>query len=459
MDMLNKMDCATSEDSKKEFDNSSSRTKSKDNLTYSTQSLTQPVVRVLVLFTPAAQNTGQNINDVVNLALAQFASAGVNSQVDVSLQLAGIQSLNFTETDNIEVDVNNLRNNITAQQLRNDFEADIVLLLTNGDYVGITGRVFQIGPSEPNAYGIVQIAHATSTQTFSHEAAHLFGCRHQIANDTTPGDAHGHGWKTGIWPFQSKFGTIMFIRNKAGTRVTHFSNPSVNYNGHATGITGESFNAKTLNFNGWVLQDFRYSTPDLEAYIQGPGSANNGDQLEFTSSVHNGQSPYSYVWQANIGGGYYTAGYSSSLNMTMPTDNDLELTLTVTDGSSQQASDYTFVRNNFLGGGCTVCPDSTMNDVIAVDSEADEKPELNRINVYPNPASDKLTIRWNDGLSSDSKFQIVDNNGLVVSEIQWFFSLEGQNYKTLDISGLKRGVYYLKSSDGNSYNTVRFIKK
>jgi len=458
MDMLNQMDCATSEDSKKEPSKLSSRV-NQENQAYSTQSLTQPVVRVLVLFTPAAQNTGQNINDVVDLALGQFVSAEVNSQVTINLQLAGIQSLDFTETGVIDDDKVSLRNNITAQQLRNDFEADIVLLLTNGNYPGVSGAVVQVGPSEPNAYGIVEIAHATSTLTFAHEAAHLFGCRHQIANDTTPGDAHGHGWETGIWPFQSKFGTIMFIRNKAGTKVTHFSNPGINYDGQPTGITGESFNAKTLNFNGWVLQDFRFSTPDLVVDIQGPGSANNGDPLEFTSSVYNGQSPYSYVWQANIGGGYYTAGYSSSLNMTMPTDNDLELILTVTDGNSQQASDYTFVRNNFLGGGCTVCPDSTMNDVIAVDSEADEKPELNRINVYPNPASDKLTIRWNDELSSESKFQIVDNNGLVVFEIQWFSSLEGKNYKTLDISGLKRGVYFLKSSDGNSYKTVRFIKK
>ena len=188
IDMLSKMECATTEDTKNATTNSRSTKGNIDDPTYSTSSLSQAVVRVLVLFTPAAQNTGQNINDVVSLALGQFVSAEINSQATVELRLAGIQSFNFTETGVINFDIQSLRNNVTAQQLRNNFEADIVLLLTNGNYPNVGGIVVKVGPSEPDAYGIVEIANATSTATFSHETAHLFGCRHQAASDTTPGD-------------------------------------------------------------------------------------------------------------------------------------------------------------------------------------------------------------------------------------------------------------------------------
>lgn len=100
-----------------------------------------------------------------------------------------------------------------------------------------------------------------------------------------------------------------------------------------------------------------------------------------------------------------------------------------------------------------------MNEAIVVDNEVNEQPALNRINVYPNPAFDKLTIHWNDEPSSRTDVQIIDSNGLVVSEIQSFPPEKELNYKTLDISRLKGGIYYLKSSNGNSYKTVRFIKK
>jgi hypothetical protein len=459
MDVLNQMDCATQEDTKKETSSSSSRIIDQSNQAYSTQSLSQPVIRVLVLFTDAAENTGQNINDIVDIALGQFVSAEINSQATGILQLAGIENLNFNETSNINEDIANLRNSIIAQQLRNDFEADIVLLLTNGNYPGVAGIVAQIGPDEDDAYGIVQIANATSTVTFCHETAHLFGCRHQIAADPTPGDAHGHDWNTGIWPFQSKYGSIMRTLQKGRTRVLHFSNPGVNHEGQATGVTGESFNSKTINFNGWILQDFRFSTPALVVDIQGPGSADNGDPLYFTSSVYNGQNPYSYVWQADIGWGYYTAGTSSTLNITMPTDNDLELILTVTDGNSLQASDYTFVRNNFLGGGCTICPDSTTNDAISTENEISNTTDAKIISVFPNPASEILTVSWSGALPNDSKYQILDSNGLVISEIQSPHSGEEINVSSIDISGLRKGIYFLKSTNGNSFKTVRFIKK
>src|SRR5690606_17234090 len=99
-------------------------------------------------------------------------------------------------------DVENLHNNATAQNLRNQFEADLVVLLTNGAwYGGFVGLAEAFGPAEDDAYAIVQVLHATSSLTFAHEVGHLMGGKHQQCSiflnggcDDTLGDAHGYGF-------------------------------------------------------------------------------------------------------------------------------------------------------------------------------------------------------------------------------------------------------------------------
>ena len=411
-----------------------------------------PVIKVLVLFTPAAQATGLNMNDLANTARAQWVTAQINSGVQPSLEIAGVVSLNFNETLNIFDDVANFRNNIIAQQLRNLYEADIVLLFTDGNYPGVAGVVASIGPVEDNAYAIVEVASATSTFTFIHEVAHLFGARHDT--DPTPGDAHGHGWKKGwFWPFIKKYGSIMRVRELGRQRVLYFSNPYKTHKGKATGILNSRFNARVLNVNGHIVEDFRFTQPNLAVSISGPGSANDGDALSFFSSIYNGQPPYTYSWKADIGGGYFNVGSSSTLNFTMPTGEDLDISLTVTDGNGQQATDYTFVKNLFLNGGCTVCPDN-------LDTFIEEGYDFmsNQVLVYPNPTSNTLKIILPETfVENNFTLQITDLKGVIISSkinIQ-----NKQQLQTIDVSNLNQGMYVLRVISDNDVKTVKFIKK
>ncbi|MCH7523983.1 MAG: hypothetical protein IIC74_02970 [Bacteroidetes bacterium] len=271
-----------------------------------------PLVRVLVLYTPAAEASGMNMSDLSNTAIGQWVMASINSAVISGLEIAGIEPFNFVETTNMANDVTDLKNNINAQQLRDQFEADIVLLFTDGSYFS-RGRVAAIGPSDNDAYGIVQVANATSTITFSHEAAHLFGARHQ--NDPETGDAHGHDWQTGWLFWINKYGSVMRTSASGRTRVLHFSNPKKTHEGKATGVSNISFNARVINVNGQIVEDFRYTQPSLTTSIYGPASANDGDALFFSSGTSNGQPPYTYIWEADTGSGYFTVGYTSTLNL------------------------------------------------------------------------------------------------------------------------------------------------
>jgi hypothetical protein len=93
-------------------------------------------VRVLVLWTQAAQNLEGNINNRIALAVAQTNQAYRNSLINeatVRLTLAGSQLVNFVESTAMDIDVAALAGNPAIQALRANAQADLVVLLTDGD--------------------------------------------------------------------------------------------------------------------------------------------------------------------------------------------------------------------------------------------------------------------------------------------------------------------------------------
>ena len=78
--------------------------------------------------------------------------------------------------------------------------------------------------------------------------------------------------------------------------------------------------------------------------------------------------------------------------------------------------------------------------------------KANNVNVYPNPASDKLNIE----VSSDSKVQMLDLNGKkVVAEKNVNANQKG----SIDVSGLAKGVYMMKVYNANSVTTKKVVIK
>lgn len=412
------------------------------NTPENSEKISNPDIDVMVLYTPAVTASGIDVTQLINTARGQWNTAAINSSIQPGINVVHTQEFNLIE-DDINLDIALFATSFTAQNLRNVHNADLVILLTNGNY-NFSGVVREIGPIEEDAYAIVEIGAATANFTFIHEIGHLFGARHDSLTDTTPGDAHAHIWDVDRFLGKKRYRSVMsIIVSDNRERVLHFSNPARNHLGKATGVINTKHNSRSINANASIIAGFRETAPQITVNILGPASANDGDNLSFTGTISNGQAPYSHNWEADTGSGYYTVGSSTTLSFTMPVDDDLYVRYTASGSDGQSASKTRFVRNLNENGGCSPCPDTrtaiTREDLL----------------VYPNPSAHLLTL---ETLNSKeiSAFQIFNIYGVNVTSEVDILKMDLFQLKII-IDRLKTGVYFIKLN--NNETVIQFAKK
>lgn len=119
---------------------------------------------------------GRDIGGITSLAIQEANESYGNSQVNnLRIAVAHVQQINFTESGRIFDDLEDLTNNAAVQNLRNQHNADAVVLLTDGNYVignrRILGIADEILADANSAYAIVEAEHAAGPDyTFPHEA-------------------------------------------------------------------------------------------------------------------------------------------------------------------------------------------------------------------------------------------------------------------------------------------------
>ena len=153
----------------------------------------------------------------------------------------------FTDGDNIVTVIQALSNTgngtlDAVTDLMNDLGADQAVFLLN-DQIGNSNGVAQIG----GRYAVVARTRlVNSRRTFSHETGHNLGFRHAWGQDgganNNPLDIRRYGWRF-VGSNGVRYRTIMAGDDGwNGSRVGHFSNPNVQFNGGATGAI-DGFNA------------------------------------------------------------------------------------------------------------------------------------------------------------------------------------------------------------------------
>ena len=393
-------------------------------------------ISVLYLFTTSANNAVADIEAVADLSLQQMNQSLFNSYVDDEdmefemVDVLPIPITNFNEL-NIHSDLQILETNSSVASLRQSTQADLVVLLTNGNYGDFRGIATQ-GWSFDDAFCISQVGAATSSKTAAHEVGHMLESYH---HDQTATLSINRGYLMpsflGLW----RKGTLLVSGKHYKRRVLHYSNPQVEYNGHETGEWGSSFNARHFETAGAIVANhFPNPTPPFSVYLSGESTICRYGFRIYEANVTCGEPPLSFHWELTDDGiNWNTVSTASELDLMLQGQYSvgtyLTLRLTVTDSNGNSITRLKGIQ--VIQGDKFECL-----GVEPLKSEFEAT-------IYPNPSnySSSLTLDIKENVNGKLMIQVVDSYGNI-SLVKEF----GNQRKALAITtgNLKQnGLYYV----------------
>lgn len=234
-------------------------------------------IDVLIVYTTAVKNFFGG--DAQAQAFAQQAVTASNtvyrnSRIRQRLRLAHAQEIAYTESGTGGTDLSYVRANAEVNALRETHKADLVGLFVNSmDGCGIGYLMNVVGTGfSPYAYSVTARNCAVGNLSLAHEFGHNMGSAHNPENSTGAGFSYGHGhYVDGV------FRTVMAYAEPCASgcpRVPYFSNPSIFFNNHPTGLWNQRDNARSINNTADTTAGFRYSGANLTL-----NNFNNGEQI------------------------------------------------------------------------------------------------------------------------------------------------------------------------------------
>jgi hypothetical protein len=252
-------------------------------------------IDVMIIYTPAARTWGNSNGGILNLIATSVAigkTALSNSSTIATTRLVHTGEISYTEytgpaiwygspynfwASGPEVDLIRLTDGThgfaTAHTWRNTYGADLVQLFTTmgGGIAWVLGNT---GGSPDWGFSLAGVSTATA-YTPIHEMGHNMGCGHHKDQNFQAGPAlytYSAGWRwqgtDNVWysSVMSYTGSGFFPSNPVNSiRVGHFSNPSVNYMGVATGDAVDGDNARTIRNTKHVIAAYR-STATINCF-------------------------------------------------------------------------------------------------------------------------------------------------------------------------------------------------
>ena len=212
---------------------------------------TPATIRVLVVATNGAVAAyGGNMQSLVQLAVAESNQGYINSNVGITLELAGYETTSYAESSSFSTDLSRFRSTTdgvmdSIHTTRNNTRADVAVLVINN--ASSCGLASGIGSTAATAFAAVHWDCATGYYSFAHEIGHLQSARHDIATDpSTSPYSYGHGYR--YEPSSgARWRTIMAYACTAGCpRLNFWSNPNISYNGVPMGIASSADNQRVL---------------------------------------------------------------------------------------------------------------------------------------------------------------------------------------------------------------------
>ena len=402
-------------------------------------------IRVLVLYTSAAETYVSNIKNTILTAIALTNQSFSNSQINYQLELVYAGKTSYLE-NGYYTDLNRFHDNgdgfmDEVHMLRNNYCADICVLLTFDQ--SVCGIAYDIGVSQNDAFCLVSTNHtcATSNYSFGHEIGHLLGCRHDpfMDGNTTP-FAYGHGY---IDPSKN-WRTIMAYGNDCNScpRIQYWSNPNVYYNGISMGTTSTHNNTRVWNDNSNMVMTFRQPNNNVTITSNDIANIQMGDVIAKQTITTSGP--------VNIG---------IDKMLSMRAGNEVLLN----DGFfASMTSDFTAVIENIYDCGINV-RDEQMIIIQSVPKVfADKIDELVSSDftykVYPNPSSENINIECVLKTNTMLSVELVNLFGQKIKTVWHKQERQAGVYNgQFSVSNLPAGIYFLVISSNNQTITEKII--
>ena len=441
-------------------------------------------VDILVLYTPAADGVPGSNTSKADEGVSHFNQVLMNSLVfDFKANLVGTVGVTFTENStNPSADVTTLATGTSifevtpgtrnVLQLRTDFNADIVVMMTNGNYDDheTNGIVAAIGPSNAFAYAIVE---KDNIKTFAHELGHLFGCRHETCTehptfitgsgcDDTAGSMHAHYFKTGCVPFKQKRRTEMWsFRNGGsigGNKIPHFSNPLVEYGKTGKQATGTSTsnNAGIIKNSACTVAGFSQSSGQspLVAKIDGNMFVCPCKTTILEMNASGGSDgAYQYEWRTSSNGITYGGieGTSSTFSVVTPcTEGEgLFIKSTVISTAGEEAFDVFYIESKDPPYPNMDCP---------VELVVNNDNTIGSVSISPNPISGKTKITYIINEPTQISLSLIDFSGIRKQVIESGWKAKGVHEKDLDMDSYNAGTYFIQLQSDENFIVEKLTK-
>ncbi|PIP78127.1 MAG: hypothetical protein COW85_05400 [Ignavibacteria bacterium CG22_combo_CG10-13_8_21_14_all_37_15] len=420
-------------------------------------------IKVFVAYTPAA---AQNYNVGTLIPLCEYTTnyAFDNSLVSSTIEIVGSQQLTYVESGYATTDVNRFMtlNDTYLEEihsLRNQYEADVCVLLVNSlDANGIvpTGA---IGAVLSNAFCVVKASAAASIYSFPHELGHLLGCRHDNDNGTYPySNAHGYNWFGKLsYSSNSRFyRTIMSVEDESKyMRVPYFSNPYVyDQLNNPMGTTNYNYSASAIDDYASVIEGF---DPQFTASITMSGSWGQNPTLTFSANQSD-IDHYILKKEYDLGSGWGTPVY---VNPASNPYTDYNVLRSKTGDLSARYSVQAIDENSYASAYSSYV--STLGQSQWKNEGNEDTPpvikEYSLLMNYPNPFNPSTTIGYQLPAKSFVTLKVFDFLGNEVATLVNEWKEPGDYNAQFTTSGkqLASGMYFYTLTAGKFSDTKKFI--
>ncbi len=115
-----------------------------------------------------------------------------------------------------------------------------------------------------------------------------------------------------------------------------------------------------------------------------------------------------------------------------------------------------WVRTSYPGESCTVKSYHKRRD-ISSSTAIQPQPEPYSLKVFPNPASEQVTVAWESAQSGMITVEVFDLNGKKIYALEWF-AIQGEYVLSIETGLWSRGTYYVKlKSPSNEFRSARIL--